>query len=50
MSSDFLNNELRNEYEKIKLGLKSQGDEARLNWKRYVSNEMSEIEKKEYKE
>lgn len=50
MSSDLLNNELRSEYEKIKLELKSQGDEATLSWKRYVSNEMSETEKKEYKE
>lgn len=50
MSSDFLNNELRSEYENIKLELKSHGDKASLNWKRYVSNEMSEIEKKEYKE
>jgi hypothetical protein len=50
MSSDFLSTELRSEYEQIKLELKSLGDKASLNWKRYVSNEMSEIEKIAYKE
>lgn len=49
MDSVFLDNELRIEYEKIKEGIRLNGEKSMKNWRRYISNEMSELEKKEYK-
>ena len=50
MSLKFLNSELRKEYEQIKMKIKAQNNKASLIWKRFVSNEMLELERKEYKE
>jgi hypothetical protein len=49
MNSDFLNKDLRNEYEKIKAIIKSEGEKSLANWKRYTSKEMPEEERKIYK-
>ena len=49
MRSDFLSEALRKEYEQIELELKAQEQEAVSDWNRYVSNEMSELERAAYK-
>jgi len=49
MNSDFLNKDLRNEYEKIKAIIKSEGEKSLANWKRYTLEEMSKEESKIYK-
>lgn len=49
MNSDFLNKDLRNEYEKIKAVIKSEREVSLANWKKYTSKEMSETERKIYK-
>ena len=48
MNLEFLNKDLRIEYEKIKEIIKSEGEKSLANWKRYTSKEMSEEERKTY--
>jgi len=50
MTNEYLNKELESEYEKIKLKIQKQANEAKSNWQKYVSKKMSESERKEYKE